>query len=153
MLWQVLVRRLAGPDVVNAVFEPHKVARGLLTAGVRQKSGLDSAQTGFALGDLAKHTHGVEDHLRVVGTGLHRQVTAASRWVELVAVEKWEVSQCVGQTLREAVLVFVIFGEQAATEAECQRQALGRHSVCRATVDGGHREVGGVLVCGGLAEA
>ena len=88
--------RVGRTQVVGAVLEPQQVApRG---RGRRHARGLGEALLRPPLADDARsqsgqHAHRVEGHLRVVGAGLHPQVAAADRRVELVGGEGRQVGQ------------------------------------------------------------
>ena len=74
-------------------------------AVLRQETRLRPTDLRRAIGEAVEFAHRVERHLRVVGAGLHRDVAAGARGLQLVAVEFRQVDERLRPPGGEAVAV------------------------------------------------
>ncbi len=118
--------RALGDRVLGAVLEAHQVARRVLGGVVRAEIRSEpSAGARRRLGQPRELADGVEGNLRIVGAGLHREVAAAARLLELVAVELRQVDKRRGPPRGQAVTVLTVLDEQPGAETESQGQSRG----------------------------
>src|SRR5690606_23690160 len=93
-------RLVVGEDVRRAVLEAEEIARRLLPSGGSRgptEAQLRPAQHGAAEGDAGEVADRVDRDLRIVGTGLNAQITVALLRIEILAEERGQSFEPLGQ--------------------------------------------------------
>ncbi len=124
--------RLLRLDVLGAVLEAEQVARGLLARRRRRRAAeaeLRPAHGDGAEADAREVADRVDGDLRVVGAGLHAQVAAGARRVEVVGREVRQRLERRRPPVGEAEPVAAVLGlEERRSEPEGEREPGGRQA-------------------------